>query len=499
MDYRQLKSGSDIRGTATETGREAVDLTAEAVKDITGGFAQFLTGKINRDISAEPLRIALGRDSRLSGEALAAAATDALKKAGASIYDCGLCSTPSMSEMTKFKETACDGAIMITASHHPFNKNGLKFFTASGGLSPDDIDALLSFAENKNFPVGKRTVLYKKDFLKLYIDKLLDLVRSETNDETPLKGLKIVLDAGNGAGGFYAGRFLAALGADTEGSQFLNPDGNFPNHAPNPEDPAAMNSISECVKKTGADLGIIFDTDVDRAAVVDAGGKEINRNKLIALLSAIVLEERKGAVIVTDSVTSDGLKDFIQKSGGVHFRYKRGYNNVINQAKKLCGEGLNAELAIETSGHAAFRENDFLDDGAYLVTKILIKTAKLKKEGKTLSGLIDGLREPRSAIETRIYFRDGAGFKTYADTVITDLKDFCKEHFVLDEPNFEGVRAKIDDLNGWFLMRRSVHDPNMVLNIESDNPSGAVAIAKILYKFLSNYSGLKTEKLKEVI
>lgn len=110
----------------------------------------------------------------------------------------------------------------------------------------------------------------------------------------PLKGFHIVVDAGNGAGGFYAGEVLEPLGADISGSQFLDPDGRFPHHIPNPENEEAMASVSAAVVRAKADLGVIFDTDVDRAGCVDAEGREINRNRLVALAAAIALEDHPG-------------------------------------------------------------------------------------------------------------------------------------------------------------------------------------------------------------
>jgi phosphomannomutase len=129
---------------------------------------------------------------------------------------------------------------------------------------------------------------------------------------------------------------LEPLGAVTRGSQFLEPDGMFPNHIPNPEDKKAMESITKAVLEQKADLGIIFDTDVDRAAAVDSSGRELNRNRLIALMAAIVLAEHPGTTVVTDSVTSDGLTTFIEgKLGGKHHRFKRGYKNVIDEGIRL--------------------------------------------------------------------------------------------------------------------------------------------------------------------
>lgn len=104
------------------------------------------------------------------------------------------------------------------------------------------------------------------------------------------------------------------------GSQFLEPDGMFPNHIPNPEEPEAAKAGADAVFKAGADLGIIFDTDVDRSGVVDKTGLTINSNRMIALMSAITLREHPGSTIVTDSVTSNGLADFIESNGGKHYR-----------------------------------------------------------------------------------------------------------------------------------------------------------------------------------
>jgi len=136
-------------------------------------------------------------------------------------------------------------------------------------------------------------------------------------------------------------------------------------HVPNPEAKEAIESIKKAVLDNNADFGIIFDADGDRSAFIDNTGREINRNNLIALLSDILLKQTPGATIVTDSVTSAGLKKFIENHGGKHHRFKRGYKNVINEAKRLNNEGIYTPLAIETSGHAAFINNYFLYQDHY--------------------------------------------------------------------------------------------------------------------------------------
>lgn len=491
MGLLELKSGSDVRGVALENYGEEVNLTDENVKAIVGAFVLFLKNRLG----GKDLTIGLGHDSRLSSERIKNASLEALKECGVKVLDSGLSSTPSMFMMTANPETDCDGAIMITASHHPVQKNGLKFFTKNGGLEGDDITNVLEMAERGEKAEGEKSAHITKDYMKGYCDSLVSFVRDKCGEEEPLKGFKIVVDAGNGVGGFYVDRVLKPLGADTQGSQFLNPDGSFPNHAPNPEDKAAMRAISNCVKDNSADLGIIFDTDVDRAAIVGKDGSEINRNKLIALVSAILLEEQPEAYIVTDSVTSDGLRKFIEKRGGIHHRYKRGYKNVIDEAVKLNKDGKNAPIAIETSGHAALRENHFLDDGAYLVTRLLVKAAKLRKEEKELTDLIADLELPAEDAEVRLAFKT-EDWKEYGATILENLADFTRKVLSPEPSTYEGVRGNVDYAKGWFLARMSVHDPIMPVNIECSEKGGVKLIAKLLYKFFAAFAGIDSEPLR---
>ena len=494
MQLQHLKSGSDVRGVAYGKA-EDVQLTDEAVRAITEAFIVWLsekTGKID-------LRVAVGHDSRLSAGRIYGVVKEALASSGAEVYACGLASTPAMFMMTRFSEVNADGSIMITASHMPADKNGLKFFVKQGGLSGSEISEILLYAESGKRRVSHAMRSYTRNYMQLYCDYLVEFVQRHTGSFQPLAGFKIAVDAGNGAGGFFVDRVLRPLGADTRGSQFLDPDGHFPNHIPNPENKAAMESICSAVVKNGADIGIIFDTDVDRAAVVAADGTEINRNRLIALASAIVLEETPGATIVTDSVTSDGLTRFIESKGGEHHRFKRGYRNVIDEAVRLNREGRAAPLAIETSGHAAFEENFFLDDGAYLVTKILVKAAQLRLEGRPLKDLIAGLETPREEREVRLTFTM-PNFADYGNMLIEKLTQFCERHdgVVPAKRNYEGFRANLPYASGWFLLRMSVHDPILVINMESDILGGVAQIARFLYAFLSAFSGIDTQNLKIV-
>ena len=496
MDYSKLQNGSDIRGVALE-GIEGqhINLTETACKDIGRGFALWLIQKTGKK---EGLKVAVGRDSRLSGPDLCNWICQAMVEQGLEVTDFGMASTPAMFMATVTEGYAYDGTVMITASHLPFNRNGFKFFTAEGGLEKGDIKEILAYAagtKTTGLAAGK---LISGEFMDAYAGILCEKIRSATCEDKPLDGFRIVVDAGNGAGGFYVDKVLKPLGANTEGSRYLDPDGSFPNHIPNPEDKTAMEAITESVKLAKADLGIIFDTDVDRAGAVLSDGSELNRNRIIAMLSAILLREYPGTTIVTDSITSTGLAKFIEAKGGIHHRFKRGYRNVINESIRLNAQGQDSQLAIETSGHGALKENYFLDDGAYLVTKLLIELARGRKEGYTLESLIAELEEPAESIEFRmnILLED---FKPYGQQVIDELNIYAEKQagWSLAPSNFEGVRVNLDENhgNGWFLLRLSLHDPLLPLNMESNEIGGTKKIAQELAAFIKAYDKLDTSSL----
>ena len=465
-----LQNGTDIRGVAYKDDKSDLDitLTKEDVKNLVRGFATWIIDKDKKD----QVKISIGTDSRLTGPDFRQACIEALTEIGVDVIDCGMSTTPAMFMSTIIDGYECDGAIMFTASHMPYVYNDIK----------DIIDICVegNFVEVKS----KGKVVSKDligDYAQILVDKIRAGVNSPENYEKPLAGMKIIVDAGNGAGGFFADKVLARLGADTEGSQFLNPDGMFPNHIPNPENKEAMASICQATLDNKGDLGIIFDTDVDRAAIVGPNGRPINKNALIALISTIILEEHPQTTIVTDSVTSNGLANFIKAKGGIHHRFKRGYKNVINEAIRLNEEGRESHLAIETSGHAAIKENYFLDDGAYLISKILVKAAQLYRESRDIGKLIGDLDEALEDKEVRLKIED-KDFRAYANNIINSLSEKVKtiDGWTQVAENYEGIRVDCRDEKGWFLMRSSLHEPLLVINFESDIQGGCDLISEKL-------------------
>ncbi|KAH9624440.1 hypothetical protein KSS87_021733 [Heliosperma pusillum] len=573
-DFLKLQNGSDIRGVAVAgVEGEPVTLTEPVSEAIAAAFAAWLSDK--KGAASRSMRVSIGHDSRISATKLQVS-VDNMLLSDVILYmpwSKRLASTPAMFNSTLTEKEGAmlpaDGAIMITASHLPYNRNGFKFFTNAGGLGKADIKDILERASAlynnlSNEGVSKShdrstTSIRRVDYMDIYASDLVHAVRKAAGDiEKPLEGFHIVVDAGNGAGGFFVAKVLEPLGAITSGSQFLEPDGMFPNHIPNPEDKAAMKAITQAVLDNKADLGIIFDTDVDRSAAVDSTGRELNRNRLIALMSAIILEEHPGTTIVTDSVTSDGLTAFIEKKlGGKHHRFKRGYKNVIDEAIRLNTIGEESHLAIETSGHGALKENHWLDDGAYLMVKLLNKLASAKVSGsgsKVLTDLVEGLQEAAISVELRLKIDQthtdlkGGSFRDYGEAVLKHLENIVDSNPKLGKApvNYEGVPRKwlgrrgldvaqpypvfklcvlpfeswdltirfipakshgvgggglvrVAGFGGWFLLRLSLHDPVLPLNIEAASNDDAMKLAQVVVDAVAEFPALDISALTKFI
>ena len=514
-EFLKLQNGSDIRGIACEgIEGEAVNLTEEAAYAIGQAFAVWLMKK--KGIGPDECIISVGTDSRITGPALKKQLIFGMLSQGIYVSDCGMASTPAMFMSIVYPETRYDGAVMITASHLPFNRNGFKFFDSDGGLEKADIREILTLAAELGESVTEEDLsrtevpdpekLTDFELISLYAAnlciKICDAVNPPPQDEEddamlpagydePLRGLRIIVDAGNGAGGFFATEVLAQLGADITGSAYLDPDGMFPNHIPNPENKAAMQAICEATVANKADLGLIFDTDVDRMSAVLSDGTPINRDSIIAMISAILAPEHKGATIVTDSVTSDRLTDFLEGELGLkHLCYMRGYKNVINKCKELNREGIDCPLAMETSGHGCLKENYYLDDGAFLAVKLVIAVAKAAKQKKTIDHLIAKLSTEYKDREVRfpILTED---FREYGSTILDAFKYRAKALNYELPDSFEGIRIRFSgEHSGWMLLRASLHDPVMVLNMEGKTAKDLEWITEVAHHLLGGFDNL---------
>ena len=389
VEYSKLQNGSDIRGVALPlVAAEPVNLTEEAAGQIGRAFAAWLVERCGKP--AEELRIAVGRDSRLSGPSLQRAVLTGLVAMGAVAADCGMASTPAMFMATVLPGCDFDGAVMITASHLPQNRNGLKFFTREGGLESADIKELLRRAEAGPEAARLHGRLASFDILTPYTAMLRQRIITGVNGgERPLAGLKIAVDAGNGAGGFYATRVLAPLGADISASVYLEPDGSFPTvKAPNPEDPNAFTLAFDLANKTGANLILATDPDSDRlgAAVRRRDGRfqVLTGNQIGSILIHYILSTRNeqgtlpGNGLVVRSIVSTRMADAICAYYGVELReVLTGFRFISEQIAE----------SLETKEHTflfGFEESYGFLSGCFSRDKDAICAAMLLAEAATV-------------------------------------------------------------------------------------------------------------------
>lgn len=421
---------------------------------------------------------------------------------------------------------------MVTASHLPRDRNGFKFFSPSSpsGFSKAQIQSLGLQAENCASALCEHGIIPEfsdegavscsehVDWMPEYAESLKQAILSKTTEydiERPLTGLKIILNSGNGSGGFFQ-QVLKDLGADTKACMHLEPDGTFPNGIPNPEDPAMLQQTTVACENAHADLGIMLDTDADRCGfvvprVVAATGERahyeaLNRDRLIALLGVVFAREKPGCAVVTDSVTSEGLTVFLQdKLGLKHIRYLKGYANVISRAKELTESGtMDAELAIETSGHCAMRENAYLDDGTYTAVQIVSLLARERSDSssqqKSLLDLVSEMEELDEVREVRLTTKDRS-LKTMQeifDVCVSEVINKCKasrsnedETWSIDDDNLEGIRVRLGH-SQFFMLRKSLHDPIICVQIEARSKEEALKlIVKPLVQLLESNASIE--------
>jgi phosphomannomutase len=445
--------------------------------------------------------IVVGQDPRLHGRRLidAFARGAESRHASVKVVYTGIATTPACSAFCRILRLA-DAGVMVTASHLPADKNGFKLFTTLGGqvdiqeLGRRAADQAAALYSSASLPAtsGHDSVMCSAwvDWMPMYAASLEQAVCTLVDTaKSPLEGLTIVLNAGNGSGGFFR-TVLESLGANVSYCIHCEPDGNFFHGVPNPESPAMVEAtIQQCVEAQ-ADLGIMLDTDADRCGFIVPASKTdnsnerlttadyepLNRNRLIALLAVVFARTSPGCAVVTDSVTSEGLATFLYQLGLTHVRYLKGYANVIAKAKELTESGLyKAELAIETSGHCAMMENDYLDDGTYTAVTVVSLLARERASGTATGLLLDLIRdleELEEIAELRMTVADESldtMLKVF-DFLALRIETLCESipAWEIDTKNLEGVRVRTGN-SGFLMLRKSLHDPIISLQIEGSS------------------------------
>lgn len=431
----------DIRGVV---GR---DLTAEAVH---------LVGKAlgTRIREAGGRRAAVGRDARLSGPELARAMISALTSTGVDVLDLGVVPTP----LTYFAAhtAGVDGICMVTGSHNPPEYNGLKVGLGSATFHGEEIQALRRLAESGRFAEGAGSVT-PYDVVTPY--------RAHVKENLRLgpRRLKVVVDAGNGTGGVVAVPLLESLGLEVV-PLFVEMDGRFPNHHPDPTVEANLEHLKAKVRETGADVGIAYDGDADRVGAVDERGRVLWGDQLMILFSRALLADQPGAAIVGEVKCSFTLYDDIARRGGRPIMWKAGHSLIKAKMKEE-----RALLAGEMSGHIFFAHRWFgFDDGIYSSARLL---ELLSHTPAPLSSLLADVPHTESTPELRVDCPEEKKF----EVVRRAQEFFAARH---EAVTVDGVRVVFPD--GWGLVRASNTQPLLVLRFEATTKARLDEIARLV-------------------
>jgi phosphomannomutase/phosphoglucomutase len=427
----------DIRGVV------GTDVSAELARDIGHAFGTHLRRNAPHADGADRLRVALGRDNRLTSNELAAAVSDGLQAAGVHVIDVGTVPTPALSFAAAFIET--DGALQVTGSHNPPEYNGFKMATRGGSLYGPAIQELYRIIEERDFESGAGEAEVR-EIIPTYIRSLAARVEVA-------RPVRVVVDCGNGAGSLVAVELLEALGDRVEVIPlFCDSDGTFPNHHPDPVVDENLADLIAKVRETGADLGVAFDGDADRIGAVDDRGR-IVRGDILLLLYGLDLLERTGpgARVVFDVKCTQALPEVLEAAGGVPIMSATGHSLIKDRMKR---EG--SLLAGELSGHIMFGENYYgFDDALYGACLLLSIVSRY--EG-SLSERLDRLPRFVSTAEIRY----PATEETKWDIVDRAIRHFSQDREVI---SVDGARVLFGD--GWGLIRASNTEPALVGRFEA--------------------------------
>ena len=417
----------DIRGVA------GTDLTEETV----GLVARALGTQVR---AAGGSRVVVGRDVRLSGPAFHQAAVAGLRSTGCDVIDLGVVPTP----LTYFAAQTLDvhGLCMITGSHNPPEYNGMKIGVGKTTLYGEAIQEILRLVQKGEFASGAGT-LTTHDIVGPYQDYVVQ------NLKLGARRLKVVIDAGNGTGGIAAPIF-ERLGFDVV-PLFLEPDGRFPNHHPDPTVEKNLEHLKRKVLETRADVGIAYDGDSDRVGAVDELGQVLWGDQLMILFSRAILKEVPGAAIVGEVKCSYTLYDDIRARGGRPIMWKAGHSLIKAKMKEE-----HAELAGEMSGHIFFGHRWLgFDDGIYSSARLV---ELLTHTAAPLSSLLADVPKTFSTPELRVDCPEEKKFE-----LVRRAQAFFSARY--QAVTVDGVRVVFPD--GWGLVRASNTQPILVLRFEA--------------------------------
>jgi len=441
----------------------AYDIRGVVGTELTAKVAALIGQAIGSELLEQGLReIVIGRDGRVSGPELSAALAEGLRRAGCDVIDIGLAPTPVVYFASFHLRTG--SCVAVTGSHNPPDYNGFKIVIAGQTLSGDAITALYQrIVEGRLAHAGEPGAYQQREVNEDYVRRIADDVQLE-------RPLKVVADAGNGVAGALAQPLLEAIGAEVI-PLYCDVDGTFPNHHPDPSEPANLEDLVQTVKRFGADLGVAFDGDGDRLGVVTADGTIVYADRLLMLFAADVLVRNPGAMVIYDVKCTGKLADFVLRHGGSPQMWKTGHSLIKAKMAQT-----DAELAGEMSGHFFFRERWFgFDDGLYAAARLL-EILALREE--TPQEVFAELPESVSTPEIKVPVHGGTPHALVS--LVVSAAQGPDNPFVGGRVStLDGLR--VDFADGWGLVRASNTTPVLVLRFEGNDEASLERI-KALFR-----------------
>jgi phosphomannomutase / phosphoglucomutase len=441
----------DIRGIV---GRNFTPEAVELIGHAIGSEA----------VARKQSRIAVGYDGRLSGPSLAAALATGIRKSGIGVIDIGRVTTPMVYFATHHLETG--SGVAVTGSHNPPDYNGLKMMLGGETLAGEAVQQLRHRIESGDLTHGSGS-FSRQDITRDYIERI-------GGDVKLARPMKVVVDCGNGVPGGFAPALYRRLGCEVT-ELYCEVDGNFPNHHPDPSQPANLKDVQQALAQGKGEIGFAFDGDGDRLGVVTKRGNIIFPDRQLMLFAADVLKRQPGAQIIFDVKSTRNLAPWIRQHGGTPVLWKTGHSFI---KKKLHESG--AALAGEMSGHFFFRERWYgFDDALYAGARLLEILSREQDPGALLEALPDAVNTP----ELHLKLVEGENY-----TLIEKLGKTARFQGAREVIKIDGLRVEYAD--GFGLARPSNTTPVVVLRFEADDEA---ALKRIQDDFRSAILAVKPD------
>jgi phosphomannomutase/phosphoglucomutase len=421
----------DIRGIVED------DFDDDFVVNLGRAYATIL-------IEAGKQTITLGRDCRLSSDALRDLLLEGLLPAGINVVDVGVVPTPLL--YFSVLHWKMDGGAMITGSHNAAEYNGFKLGVGPTTIFGEEIQRVRKIIETGGYKaVGKKGRLTARQVIPEYCEYIRANIRVQP-------GMLVAVDGGNGCGGAVAAPLMRSMGLQTI-ELFIEMDGRFPNHHPDPTVEENMRDLQAAVKNNAARIGIAYDGDADRIGAVDEHSRIVWGDELLIAFSRSVLKERPGAAIIGDVKCSRRLYEDVERHGGRPIMWKTGHSLIKSKLKQE-----NAAIAGEMSGHMFFNDRYYgFDDAIYSSFRLL---EILGQEGRGLGALLSDLPQTKFTPEIRLDCPDDKKF---------DVVRRAAEYFRANYETIDIDGARVNFPGGWGLVRASNTQPALVMRFEAND------------------------------